>query len=126
MPAASARSSTAWAVASSEPTLCMNAFSSASPNVMPPRQRFETLPPAAPRIRYIMRALGAVCTGQKGGVWWAAHHRVQHKLSDAPGDLHSVVQSGCWWAHMGWILARDLEGTDGSRVKDLAKYPELC
>ena len=70
-------------------------------------------------------ALGAVCTGQKGVLWWAAHHRVHHKLSDAPGDLHSVKQSGFWWAHMGWILARDLEGTEGSRVKDLAKYPEL-
>jgi len=70
-------------------------------------------------------ALGATMTGQKGVLWWAAHHRVHHKLSDHEGDLHSVRQSGFWWAHMGWILARDLEGTDGSRVKDFAKYPEL-
>jgi stearoyl-CoA desaturase (delta-9 desaturase) len=70
-------------------------------------------------------ALGATMTAQKGVLWWAAHHRVHHKLSDAPGDLHSVKQSGFWWAHMGWILARDLEGTDDARVKDLAKYPEL-
>jgi stearoyl-CoA desaturase (delta-9 desaturase) len=70
-------------------------------------------------------ALGATMTAQKGVLWWAAHHRVHHKLSDAPGDLHSVKQSGFWWAHMGWILARDLEGTEGARVKDLAKYPEL-
>jgi stearoyl-CoA desaturase (delta-9 desaturase) len=70
-------------------------------------------------------ALGATMTAQKGVLWWAAHHRVHHKLSDAPGDLHSVKQSGFWWAHMGWILARDLEGTDDGRVKDLAKYPEL-
>jgi stearoyl-CoA desaturase (delta-9 desaturase) len=70
-------------------------------------------------------ALGATLTAQKGVLWWAAHHRVHHKLSDAPGDLHSVEQSGFWWAHMGWILARDLEGTDGTRVKDLEKYPEL-
>ena len=70
-------------------------------------------------------ALGAVSTSQKGVLWWAAHHRVHHKLSDLPGDLHSVKQSGFWWAHMGWILARDLEGTDQSRIKDFAKYPEL-
>jgi stearoyl-CoA desaturase (delta-9 desaturase) len=70
-------------------------------------------------------ALGAAFTGQKGPLWWAAHHRVHHKLSDMPGDLHSVKQSGFWWAHMGWILARDLEGTDQSRIKDFAKYPEL-
>jgi stearoyl-CoA desaturase (delta-9 desaturase) len=71
-------------------------------------------------------ALGATMTAQKGVLWWAAHHRVHHKLSDAPGDLHSVKQSGFWWAHMGWILSRDLEGTDGSRVKDFARYPELA
>ncbi len=70
-------------------------------------------------------ALGATFTAQKGVLWWAAHHRVHHKLSDMPGDLHSVKQSGFWWSHMGWILARDLEGTDQSRIKDFAKYPEL-
>jgi stearoyl-CoA desaturase (Delta-9 desaturase) len=70
-------------------------------------------------------ALGATMTSQKGVLWWAAHHRVHHKLSDEPGDLHSVKQSGFWWAHMGWILARDLEGTDASRIKDFSRYPEL-
>ncbi len=70
-------------------------------------------------------ALGATFTAQKGPLWWAAHHRVHHKLSDMPGDLHSVKQSGFWWSHMGWILARDLEGTDLSRIKDFSKYPEL-
>ena len=70
-------------------------------------------------------ALGGTMVGQKGPLWWAAHHRVHHKLSDQPGDLHSVKQSGFWWAHMGWILARDLEGTDETRIKDFAKYPEL-
>jgi stearoyl-CoA desaturase (delta-9 desaturase) len=70
-------------------------------------------------------ALGATFTAQKGVLWWAAHHRVHHKLSDAPGDLHSVKQSGFWWSHMGWILSRDLETTDMSRIKDFSKYPEL-
>jgi len=70
-------------------------------------------------------ALGATCTGQKGPLWWAAHHRLHHKLSDQPGDLHSVVQSGFWWAHHGWILSNDLEGTDLSRIKDFSRYPEL-
>jgi len=70
-------------------------------------------------------ALGATLTAQKGPLWWAAHHRLHHKLSDMPGDLHSVRQSGFWWSHMGWILSRDLEGTDLSRIKDFSKYPEL-
>ncbi|MEJ7596894.1 MAG: acyl-CoA desaturase [Kofleriaceae bacterium] len=70
-------------------------------------------------------ALGATCTGQKGPLWWAAHHRIHHKYSDAPGDLHSVIQSGFWWSHHGWILSRDLEDTELARIKDFAKYPEL-
>jgi stearoyl-CoA desaturase (delta-9 desaturase) len=73
----------------------------------------------------LVLAIGATMTSQKGVLWWAAHHRLHHKLSDERGDLHSVRQSGFWWAHMGWILARDLEGTDQSRIKDFARYPEL-
>src|SRR5829696_1846414 len=57
-------------------------------------------------------ALGATMTAQKGVLWWAAHHRVHHKLSDLDGDLHSVKTSGFWWSHHGWILLRDLEDTD--------------
>jgi stearoyl-CoA desaturase (Delta-9 desaturase) len=70
-------------------------------------------------------ALGATMTAQKGPLWWAAHHRTHHKHSDGPGDLHSAMQSGFWWAHHGWILDRSLDSTDLSRIKDLAKYPEL-
>jgi stearoyl-CoA desaturase (delta-9 desaturase) len=76
------------------------------------------------RFQFVL-ALGATCTAEKGPLWWAAHHRIHHKLSDMPGDLHSVKQGGFWWSHMGWILSRDLEGTDMSRIKDFAKYPEL-
>jgi len=73
----------------------------------------------------LVLAVGATLTAQKGPLWWAAHHRIHHKRSDQPGDLHSVVQSGFWWAHHGWILSRDLEDTDLSRIKDFARYPEL-
>jgi stearoyl-CoA desaturase (Delta-9 desaturase) len=72
-----------------------------------------------------MLGLGAVLTGQRGPLWWAAHHRTHHKLSDTRGDLHSVKQAGFWWAHQGWILSLDLEDTNLARVKDFAKYPEL-
>src|SRR5262245_53419902 len=73
----------------------------------------------------LVLGIGATLTVQKGPLWWAAHHRMHHKMSDEPGDLHSVKQSGFWWSHMGWILARDLEGTDLSRIRDFARYPEL-
>ena len=70
-------------------------------------------------------AFGAQCTFQKGALWWAAHHRVHHNYSDEPGDLHSAKQSGFWWSHMGWILARDFEATDVAKIRDFARYPEL-
>jgi stearoyl-CoA desaturase (delta-9 desaturase) len=73
----------------------------------------------------LVLALGAMTTAQKGVLWWAAHHRVHHKLSDQPGDLHSVRQSGFWWSHLGWIVSRHLEETDHRRIRDLVRYPEL-
>lgn len=73
----------------------------------------------------LVLALGAMATTQKGVLWWAAHHRTHHQRSDHAGDLHSVRQSGFWWAHVGWILSRDLEATELHKVRDLARYPEL-
>jgi hypothetical protein len=70
-------------------------------------------------------ALGATFTGKRP-LWWAAHHRVHHKYSDLPGDLHSAKRDGFCWSHMGWILARDLEGTDLSRIKGLLEVPRAA
>jgi len=73
----------------------------------------------------LVLAIGAQATFQKGALWWAAHHRVHHKESDGPGDLHSAKQSGFLWSHLGWILARDFEDTDLQKIRDFARYPEL-
>jgi stearoyl-CoA desaturase (delta-9 desaturase) len=70
-------------------------------------------------------ALLAVSTVQKGVLWWASHHRLHHRVSDQPGDVHSVKQNGFWWSHMNWILSNKHNDTDQDRVKDLMKYPEL-
>ncbi len=69
-------------------------------------------------------AFGATSTSQKGVLWWAAHHRNHHKESDQPEDVHSP-RHGFWWSHHGWIISKDFQSTDLSRVKDLAKFPEL-
>jgi stearoyl-CoA desaturase (Delta-9 desaturase) len=73
----------------------------------------------------LVLAVAAVATGQKGVVWWAAHHRRHHRFSDEPEDVHSPVQGGFWWSHIGWMLSREFEETDLSVVKDLARYREL-
>jgi stearoyl-CoA desaturase (delta-9 desaturase) len=77
------------------------------------------------RFFQFLLALGAQSAAQKGVLWWAAHHRFHHKHSDEPVDPHSVKQHGFWYAHVGWILGPDWNGTDLQTVADLAKYPEL-
>jgi stearoyl-CoA desaturase (Delta-9 desaturase) len=70
-------------------------------------------------------ALLAMTSVQKGVLWWASHHRTHHRNSDQPNDVHSVLQDGFWWSHVGWIVSRQYDSTDLSKVKDLARFPEL-
>jgi stearoyl-CoA desaturase (Delta-9 desaturase) len=58
-------------------------------------------------------------------LWWASHHRTHHKLSDQPGDIHSVKQDGFFYSHMGWIMTSEHDATDWAKIKDFASYPEL-
>ncbi len=75
-------------------------------------------------FQFLLAVLGATAT-QKGPLWWAAHHRDHHRFSDGPADIHSPVQRGFWWSHVGWILSPRHEATKIDRVRDLARYPEL-
>ncbi len=72
-------------------------------------------------FQFVLAVLGLTST-QKGPLWWAAHHRIHHKYSDQPGDLHSVRQRGFWWAHMFWILVERNAKADHDKIKDLTKY----
>ena len=76
------------------------------------------------RVAQFLMALGGTTAMQKGPLWWAAHHRDHHRYSDTDRDVHSPTR-GFWWSHVGWILCDKYGSTDESRVKDLAKYPEL-
>ena len=67
----------------------------------------------------------AQTSGQKGALWWAAHHRDHHLYSDRKEDLHSPVHEGFWWSHLGWILSDEYDHYDPKRIADLSKYPEL-
>jgi stearoyl-CoA desaturase (delta-9 desaturase) len=74
--------------------------------------------------QFLMAFLGQTAA-QKGVLWWASNHRHHHKYSDRPEDVHSPIQGGFWWSHIGWILSPDYTETDVSRVPDLARFPEL-
>jgi len=77
------------------------------------------------RLFQFVLAWLAVSSAQRGVLWWAGHHRRHHQESDQPNDLHSPVQRGFWWSHVGWLLSRESSNTDTDRVRDLAEYPEL-
>jgi stearoyl-CoA desaturase (delta-9 desaturase) len=65
------------------------------------------------------------CTNlQRGPLWWAAVHRQHHRRSDEPGDTHSPVLGGFFWAYCGWMFV-PAQQPDWSLVKDLTRYPEL-
>ena len=70
-------------------------------------------------------ALVGTCSAQKGVLWWAANHRIHHKSSDQPTDIHSPIQMGFWWSHLGWILSDGHLKTRWEQIPDLARFPEL-
>ena len=75
-------------------------------------------------FQFVLALLG-LGAAQQGPLWWASHHRRHHKYSDQPGDVHSPVQRGFWWAHLGWVLGNRWVDTDEERIRDFARYPEL-
>jgi stearoyl-CoA desaturase (delta-9 desaturase) len=75
-------------------------------------------------FQFILAFVGGT-SAQKGVLWWAAHHRDHHRDSDGPDDIHSPVQRGFWWSHVGWFLATRYNATRLERIKDFARYPEL-
>jgi stearoyl-CoA desaturase (Delta-9 desaturase) len=77
------------------------------------------------RVGQFFLALWGATTVQRGGLWWAYHHRHHHQHSDEEEDAHSPHVHGFLWSHIGWITSRRNFPTDYSKVKDLAKYPEL-
>ncbi len=75
-------------------------------------------------FQFVGAVLGSA-SAQRGPIWWAAHHRAHHKVSDQPEDLHSPRQHGFWFSHMGWFLTKEAYSTNKRLVRDWLKFPEL-
>ncbi len=76
------------------------------------------------RVFQFVLAVLAQSSGQKGVLWWAAHHRQHHRHSDQEEDVHSPRLDGFWYSHLGWLWDQTSD-TDLKQVRDLARYPEL-
>jgi stearoyl-CoA desaturase (delta-9 desaturase) len=77
------------------------------------------------RICQFGLAFLAQTSAQRGILWWAAKHRQHHRCSDTASDVHSPVQRGFLYAHLGWIFVPRNDATDYAVVRDLARYTEL-
>lgn len=76
------------------------------------------------RVFQFILAFLAQSSAQKGALWWAAHHRAHHRFSDKAGDLHSPVNDGFWYSHVGWLF-NNTGATDYTMIPDFARFPEL-
>jgi stearoyl-CoA desaturase (delta-9 desaturase) len=77
------------------------------------------------RVFQFVLAFMAQTSAQRGILWWASKHRRHHKYSDTELDVHSPVQRGFLYAHVGWIFVPRNNDTDYAMVRDLTRYKEL-
>lgn len=77
------------------------------------------------RFWQFLFALIGNMSAQRGALWWAAHHRAHHQHADTEQDLHSPVQRGFWWSHLGWFTCDASFKTQYHRIRKLAQFPEL-
>ena len=75
-------------------------------------------------VQFVLAVWGN-SAAQRGPLWWAAHHREHHKHSDDESDVHSPIQHGFVWSHIGWITSKANFVTRIKSVPDLARFPEL-
>jgi stearoyl-CoA desaturase (delta-9 desaturase) len=77
------------------------------------------------RLAQFVFAVMGNASVQRGPLWWASHHRLHHQRSDEPTDVHSPVQHGFIWSHIGWITSESNFAAHLEMVRDLTKFPEL-
>jgi len=73
------------------------------------------------KIFYLVVGCAAL---QQTALVWATDHRMHHRYVDTEKDPYNI-QKGFWWAHMGWLFAKDPAHRDRMALiaPDLAKDP---
>ena len=77
------------------------------------------------RIVQFIGAFIACSSGQRGPLWWAAHHRRHHRHSDTDEDVHSPHTKGIFWSHTLWFMTDYAVPTFLKEIPDLLKFKEL-
>jgi len=77
------------------------------------------------RIVQFIGAFIACASGQRGPLWWAAHHRMHHRHSDTDKDSHSPHHKNFLWSHTLWFMTDYALPTFLKEIPDWVKYKEL-
>jgi stearoyl-CoA desaturase (delta-9 desaturase) len=77
------------------------------------------------RWMQFLLALQGSLSGERGPLWWAQTHRIHHRYSDTPDDIHSPHYQGLIYSHSGWFFNKRFMQTDYKQIADFAKFPEL-
>ena len=67
----------------------------------------------------------ACSSGQRGPLWWAAHHRRHHRHSDTEEDVHSPHTKSFFWSHTLWFMTDYAVPTFLKEIPDWLKFKEL-
>ena len=77
------------------------------------------------RLVQFIGAFVACSSGQRGPLWWAAHHRRHHRHSDTEEDVHSPHSKSFIWSHTLWFMTEYSVPTFLKEVRDWVKFKEL-
>ncbi|MEK9773432.1 MAG: fatty acid desaturase [Opitutae bacterium] len=77
------------------------------------------------RLVQFLGAFIACASGQRGPLWWAAHHRLHHRHSDTEHDSHSPHHKNFLWSHTLWFMTDYALPTFLKEIPDWVKYKEL-
>jgi len=77
------------------------------------------------RVVQFLGAFVACASGQRGPLWWAAHHRMHHRHSDTEQDSHSPHHKNFLWSHTLWFMTDYALPTFLKEIPDWAKFKEL-
>jgi stearoyl-CoA desaturase (delta-9 desaturase) len=75
-------------------------------------------------LQFVLGLYGTIAV-LGGPIWWAQTHREHHRHADTPYDIHSPHYQGFLYAHCGWFLDNEHREVDLSRIRDLARFPEI-
>ena len=77
------------------------------------------------RVVQFIGAFIACSSGQRGPLWWAAHHRRHHRHSDTEEDVHSPHSKSFFWSHTLWFMTDYAVPTFLKEIPDWLKIKEL-